>query len=264
MSLLLGHTQDWHDERRKGLGGSDAKTIMAGEWTALWEEKTGRSEPEDLSRIIQVQLGSFTEAFNLAWFEQETGMAVSTDDCDGLVHAERDFMRANLDGRANGGIVEAKHTAAWAKDEEIVSRYYPQVQHCMVVAGLPRTYLSVIFGNNRWQFFPIEADEEFQDSLIRLETEFWGYVEADECPPNVAGQSVDIAFDDLIEVEMTGNNEWAANAADWLDCRDHARDFKTADKGLKELTPADAKRAFGYGIEINRSRNGALRIKEMK
>ena len=44
-------------ERRKGLGGSDAAKIVAGDWHALWLDKTGRVEPEDLSAVWPVQLG---------------------------------------------------------------------------------------------------------------------------------------------------------------------------------------------------------------
>jgi predicted phage-related endonuclease len=116
-------------ERSKGIGGSDAGRIMAGDWVELWEEKTGRREPEDLSDLLQVRIGIATENLNLTWFERRTGIEVLCAGCKGLVHREHKFMRGNLDGWVPGGIIEAKHTSAFAKDEEIVSRYYPQISY---------------------------------------------------------------------------------------------------------------------------------------
>ena len=44
----------WLDMRKKGIGGSDAGAIMGyNPWTspfALWMEKTGQTEPEDISQ----------------------------------------------------------------------------------------------------------------------------------------------------------------------------------------------------------------------
>ena len=108
MSLTLEHSAEWHDNRRTGIGGSDAKRIMAGDWFSLWEEKTGRAEGDDLSNILPVQMGSFTEPFNLFWFGKQTGWIVNTDNREQR-HA-CGFMRCEVDGWANGNPVEAKHT----------------------------------------------------------------------------------------------------------------------------------------------------------
>ena len=59
------------------IGGSDAVKIMQGDWYELWLQKTGQAEPNDLSKQFNVQLGTYTEDFNLAWFEQEYGVQVT-------------------------------------------------------------------------------------------------------------------------------------------------------------------------------------------
>ena len=51
-------------ERKGFIGGSDCVKIMQGNWLELWQVKTGRIEPEDLSRNIAVQMGIQTEEFN--------------------------------------------------------------------------------------------------------------------------------------------------------------------------------------------------------
>mgnify|MGYP003125020012 FL=1 len=43
------------EDRKKYIGGSDACRIISGDWIKLWEEKTGRTEPEDLSKKLAVQ-----------------------------------------------------------------------------------------------------------------------------------------------------------------------------------------------------------------
>ena len=247
--------------RTEGIGGSDAGRIMSGDWMELWEEKTGRREPEDLSDVLQVQIGVATEDLNLSWFERRTGIEVLCAGCEGLVHREHKFMRGNLDGWVPGGIIEAKHTSAFAKDEEIVSRYYPQVQHYLAVADICLGYLSVIFGNHRWEFFELEFDEAYQDLLIAREEEFWSYVQSDTPPVSPTNEMIAIALDDMREVSMAGNNRWAVHADDWLSCKEAAERFNSATKGLKGLVEQDVKVAFGHGVKVSRSKAGALTVR---
>ena len=77
-------------ERKGFIGGSDCVKIMQGNWLELWQVKTGRVEPEDLSRNIAVQMGVYTEDFNLGWFANEydctlTGFQKSFEETIGSV-----------------------------------------------------------------------------------------------------------------------------------------------------------------------------------
>jgi predicted phage-related endonuclease len=65
-------------DRREFIGGSDARTIMGDDESALvrlWREKRGEVEPEDLSGNLIVQLGVVTEPLNRHWFERNTGQS---------------------------------------------------------------------------------------------------------------------------------------------------------------------------------------------
>jgi len=250
-------------QRSSGVGGSDAGRVMTGDWFALWEEKTGRREPEDLTDVLQVQIGIVTESLNLWWFERRTGIEVFCTGCEDLVHPDHPFMRANLDAWVPGGILECKHTSAFAKDEEIVARYFPQVQHYLAVTDTSLGYLSVIFGNHRWAFFELEADEAYQAELIAREARFWWHVETDTPPENPEEEVLSISLDDMREVSMEGNNEWGALADDWLTCREPAKRFDAANKGLKHLVEPDVKLAVGYGVKVARSKAGALTVREL-
>ena len=66
--------------RRRFIGGSDARIIMGSDEAALlrlWREKRGEAEPEDLSGNLIVQLGLVTEPLNRHWFERNTGHVIT-------------------------------------------------------------------------------------------------------------------------------------------------------------------------------------------
>jgi hypothetical protein len=63
--LTIPHSKK--PDRRRFIGGSDARIIMSPDEAALirlWKEKRGEAEPEDLSGNLVVQLGVATEALN--------------------------------------------------------------------------------------------------------------------------------------------------------------------------------------------------------
>ena len=89
--------------RKQGIGGSDANIIMGGDpekIIRLWKEKRGEIESEDLSRVLPVRMGSFTEALNITWFEEETGKVV-TRQGEQVISAEEPFMLCTLDGETD-------------------------------------------------------------------------------------------------------------------------------------------------------------------
>ena len=100
-------------------------------------------------------------------------------------------------------------------------------------------------------------------SLLDAEESFWRSVEADTPPLDIVTSAAP-APDKMRDVDMTGSNKWASNAQGWRDNRKAAKTFADSEKALKELMEPDMGRGFGHGIEINRAKNGALRIKEMK
>jgi predicted phage-related endonuclease len=63
-------------DRRRFIGGSDARIIMGQDEKALirlWQEKRGEVGPEVLSANLIVQLGVATEDLNRVWYERTPG-----------------------------------------------------------------------------------------------------------------------------------------------------------------------------------------------
>ena len=253
-------------ERRNVIGGSDANIILSGEpqkIMGLWHEKRGEQPGADLSDVLAVMLGCWTESFNRQWYEKLTGYRVERVG-EVLTCDKYSWRRCTLDGFIEeGGVVfEAKHTNAFARPEEVLARYMPQLQHNMAVANAESAVLSVIFGNSRYEMFEVASDWLYQLDLLEAEAEFWNCVQsgrepvphAPPAPPRPIG---------VREVCLEGSNSWAAAAADWLEHREAAKVHAAACKSIKELVEDDVARAFGHGIEARRSKAGALSIREL-
>lgn len=262
----LGLSTDALSRRASGIGGSDANIILSGDCErirALWLEKRGEAEPVDLTNTLPVMLGCWTESFNRQWFERVTGNRI-VNVGTAFVCDRYNWRRCTLDGLIEDpeAVWEAKHTNAFSNGDQILQRYMPQLQHNMAVAGVDRAFLSVIFGNHKFEIIEVAADWLYQLELLEAEEQFWSSVltgkEPLAAPPSPSPKPVGTR-----EVCLQGNNAWAAAAADWLKCRDAAKTHALACTTLKELVEPDVARAYGHGIEAKRSKSGALSLREM-
>lgn len=264
----LGLTAEQKILRADAIGGSDANTIMAGDdkrLLRLWREKRGEQEPEDLSDNLAVQMGSFTEALNAAWFEKNTGYAVygSGAHYRSKVHP---FMACTLDGKVYDpltdeclGVFEAKHCGTRSTDAEIFARYVPQLTHNCLVAGERRAWLSAFKGNGDWVVFEYELDDAYAVRLIAAEEAFWASVRDGTPPCAVEAEPTPLPVG-VKEADMSQSNAWCSHAADVIETKLQHQRHEDAKKSLKELVEPDVTRAFGAGVELRRDKRGALRI----
>lgn len=253
-------------ERRLGIGGSDVNVLMGGDGAAiiaLWEEKRGVREPEDLAGKLPVMLGSWTEEFNRQWCERLRGKAISSRGL-ALSCPTHPWRRCTLDGLVahDGAIWEGKHTNAFTNPDDILERYMPQLQHNMAVAQTDRAVLSVIFGNHKFEILEIASDWVYQLELLEAEIDFWDCVQTGRMPvpPNPPASPRPVG---VREVCLHGNNLWATAADDWAKNREAAKIHAGACSQLKALVEPDVSRAFGHGIEAKRSKSGAISIREL-
>lgn len=185
----------WHEQRDKGVGGSDVGVVMGvnryKSIEQLWAEKTGRVEPEDISHKPFVILGNSLEpalrdeyAYRHQDVQVEEPLYMLQDD-------EHPWRQASLDGIitcADGmrEVLEIKtvgSSSAYAWDMGMVPDSYAcQVLHYMAVSGYRRAQLIAMIGNSRILERTVERDAYLIDLIESEVDEFWESVKTDKQP----------------------------------------------------------------------------------
>ena len=274
----LGLSQDQIQNRKKYVQAGDADRIMRGEWRAVWREKMGLAEGEDLFGVLAVQLGSFTEPFNLAWCERATGRPIKYYSGNPLMRAiwlemqpygediqarmaieqelqvspDYPFMAANLDGmtatpQGHRCVIDAKHVGR--SDEQMLLRYTPGMVHQATVMGCDWWALSVLIGNSKHEVIYQQVDPLYQAQLIATERDFWTWVEAGEepedpttptAPPKPQPKRREIILDLTPESERPNwAGEFTRLAREFADTHGAATKHAIVREEIKKLVPED-------------------------
>jgi hypothetical protein len=262
-------------DRKTFIGGSDAAKIMKGEGPEVWALKTGRKTDDDLTDYLPVMMGEFTESFNRFWYEKRTGFQVRLPPANAegvptpIFHAHLPWMACHPDGFVDvedvGDLVfEAKHVGQKYSMADMIERYHWQLVHNAACCGKPGAELSVFFGNSKWERAYVAVPQSDIERLIDAEATLWDAVQANEEPAVVKLGPTPAAIEAMREVDMNGSNGWADSAADFLANVDASKTFDTAEKRLKALIPKDGRRAFGYGVQVSRSKDNKLSVRALK
>jgi len=184
----------WLALRNKGIGGSDAGTIMNmnpyKSKLSLWLEKTGQKEPDDLSDNESVYWGTKLENMIAEYFTEKTGL--KTRRCGTLQSVDYPFLLANVDrmivGEDAGLEIKTagiRQNSLW-KDDEIPDSYYCQCQHYLLTTGLSKWYICALIGGNKGIIKEVPRNEAFIRDLLTAEAAFWTLVE-NKIMPEVDG-----------------------------------------------------------------------------
>jgi predicted phage-related endonuclease len=256
-------------DRRSFIGGSDARIIMGSDeadLVRLWREKRGEAEPEDLSDVLIVQLGSVTEDLNRRWYERNTGHAIK-DVQRRVLHPVHKWMAATLDGLVDpgGAVFEAKFMLPWTFSEEgAAEKHMAQLQHNMWVSNARSAVLSIITGGGKWVEITIHADPLYQHLLLTAEKKFWRCVMSGEEPRLFGVEPPRPRLEAVRIVDMSASNSWAEFAAVFRRTRPAFVEHEAAKADLKKLVPEDAKEAIGHGLRAKRSKSGAVSFEVME
>jgi len=255
-------------ERKGFIGGSDCVKIMQGNWLELWQVKTGRVEPEDLSRNIAVQMGIETEKFNLLWFSEEysctlTGFQKSFEETIGSVP-----VKGTVDAIVDDSIVEAKHTNAYNTLDKVIEYYMPQLQLYIHLAKANGAHISVIFGNNKWESAHVRRNEEYFNSMWAVVSDFWGYVLRDEEPvgnDQPIQLSIDkVSVDNMVKRNATSDNQFVDAAITYVENEAAAKTFESAKKQIKDMVGDNEREVYCDQLTAKRDKRGAIRITRRK
>jgi len=195
-------TEDLTD-RKKFIGSSDIAAVMGlSRWTTplqLWAVKTGRLEPDDLSELEYVQLGTELEDFVAQKFQRETNLKVRRTP-KRYVHADFPYMVAQVDRIIEGTneLLECKTCSAWkAKEwegEEIPQEYILQVMWQLGIAHRSVGHIAVLIGGQAFKYKRMNADLELFDKMVLAAVEFDKMVKNDT-PPIAVGEDNYIMVD---------------------------------------------------------------------
>ena len=258
-------------DRPKTLGGSDATRIMKGDWLSLYNEKKGIAEPENLDDVFRVQLGICTEKLHVRWFStHEAPLSTLRSYCfwqDGNRHVNLDAWCPDQE-RA----FECKHTNEHNDLRSAAKFYMGQLTHTMFLTDTEDMWFSIIRGNNTPEWGLVEWNETYAAEYQTAMTAFQWHLDND-VPPEADGSldvvhaaetaKADTVIGGLVDVDMTGNNQWADFANQYIATKQIAKQHEEYKKGLKTLVTKDMASAVGHGIQIKRSKSGSLLFKEV-
>ena len=258
-------TEEQKRLREGKLGASFVPYLMAGDEAKIrreWMRLVDHPDyvEEDLSGVWAPSFGAYVEPFALDWHERKTGHALTLRG-HWVQHSEYPWLGATLDAwrEHDSTVVDCKAPLKWSKLDDVRAFYVGQLVVQRACINAERAALLVVHGGDEPVEFAATWDAEYEAQVWERVHWFWGRVESLQPPcrlPRVQGPVPAIRT-----VDMTGNNMWAAYAANWLGNKDAADCFNRAAKTLKELIEPDVQKAFGHGICASRSKAGAISIK---
>ena len=263
----------WIEARKGSIGGSDAAAIVGlnpyKSAYALWAEKSGQVEPEDISMKEAVRLGHELEPYVAKRFTEITGKKVRRENYI-LKNTEYPWAHANVDRMVIGekAGLECKTTSAMSlskfKNGEYPAQYYVQCVHYLAVTGLDRWYLCVLIGNQEVRVFVIERDEDEIAALMDMEYQFWAQMDARIAPTPDGSKSTSEVLAQLYQDEggECDLTPFAATLREYMELKAQIKDLTAKCDGLgnqiKEYMGTASKGCAGdfrvsYGSQTRRT-----------
>lgn len=192
------------ESHRGRLGCSEiAAALGASPWKTpyrLWEEKTGRVEPEDLSGDLKIELGNRLEPIVAELYTEKTGLAVAPEDEEfsarlgstgpggvGLVgHIDRRVLTGSTERRG----LEIKTSLGrflsheWGEEgtDQIPPHYIAQCLGYLMLTGWEAWDVAALLSGPEIRIYRIMPDAELFGAIEEGVLRFWRHVETDEPP----------------------------------------------------------------------------------
>lgn len=209
--LKLRSREEWLEKRQSFIGGSEAACIVGmnpySNNIELWESKTGRSKPDDISDNPYVRYGTEAEGYLRELFALDfPRFKVEYIGHNMWINSDYPFAHASLDGwltdeYGRKGILEIKtaniqnSAGALKWTDRIPDNYFCQVCHYLAVTEFDFVVLKAqlkwdfgaddLFMQTRHYFIERADVEDDIKMLMSAELKFSDYIKADICPPLV-------------------------------------------------------------------------------
>lgn len=201
-TLEMSH-QEWLENRRKGIGGSDVGAILGlNKWRSpyqLWLDKTGQLPVTEDETNEFAYWGNVLEDVVAKEFARRTGKKVRRAN-QVFEHKDYPFLRANVDRMIVGedAILECKTTSEWNskewEDDEIPVSYLLQVQHYLNVLDKDKGYIAALIGGNKFVWKEVKRDQELIDIMQAKLVDFWEKNVLGNVAPEIDGSATTTSF----------------------------------------------------------------------
>ena len=265
-------TSEQIEKRRKGIGGSDARTIMFGgpeDWQELYDQKVhGKKLEFPLDRQLLIDLGHVAEPLCLAMYDKKVAPLEQLQPEHMIYWKVDPFFFFTPDGirAGDGQAVQCKFHSGDRSIIDLAEYYAPQVLHEMMCLGQSKGHLAVIFGHyGRFMHIEVERDDAVLERYIMRAMEFKQYLITGELPETMAAAVEKIAVPRQRDhVWDTGDNMVATLCMDIIENVAASVKFDEALGGLKKICPTDARSAKwvghdGRGVMMKIAKNGSKR-----
>lgn len=240
--------KQWLEERRKGIGGSDAAGVLGlSPWTTplqVYEAKLGIGTP--VEETWPMKWGTWLEPHLRQAYADATGNAVLAHS-GVLRHPRHDWMLATLDGMTeHGRVVEFKTSRSdrgWGEpgSADIPEHYLVQVQHYLCVTGAPVADVVLGLYGQPPRIYEVEADRELQELILDREAAFWDRVQRQDPPDPINLADTLRRFRDAIEGTVLATQETRRAVESLRDIRAQAK----ALEAREEVVKAEILKAMG-------------------
>ena len=263
--------EEWLEQRRQGIGGSDTPVIILGDehpFTTpkeLWEEKVGIRGSDTATPAMK--RGTALESTIATIYAGETERKIRRVNAI-LQHERYDWMVGNIDREIVGvkgrkpGILEIKcpglRTFSKIKREGIPDYYQLQMQHYLAVSEREWGAFA-IFNAELWELiaFDIDREDDLIDLIYDRDAAFWKMVQEGTPPeegktminPDIPPLQTDM---ELIRMEGEG---WRRAVEDYRTAREILAEAEELESGAKErlqnfMSQAHAQVAEGCGLRV--------------
>ena len=218
--------EEWLEQRRRTIGGSDAAAIVGlSKWATpltVYMDKKGLSP--DKPDSIAMRIGRDLEETVARLWMEETGKKCQKRNAI-LKNPNIPFAHANVDRWVvgeNAGL-ECKTTSEMNlktfRGNDYPANYYVQCMHYMALTGADRWYLAVLVGNRELFTFTIERDEEEIAALMEQEKAFYENYLLPGVMPEPSGSAQDGAALGVLYADED-DDAAAVDLTDMRDCFD--------------------------------------------
>jgi hypothetical protein len=260
--------------RRKYLGGSDAKTVLQGDakaWRALRAEKVDDVRPVwDGKTQLLLDVGQAIEPLILREMDRKVPLTQAKHmvwKADPILAFTPDAL--TLERRE---VVQCKFHSGDQTILELAETYKAQLTHEMLVSETSRIWLAVIFGHyTRFQHMEVLRDEALVEQYLMKAMEFKQYWQTGTLPETMVDEISTMNIprkrdhvwpvgDNLVGPLCTDIMDNMSQAVIYEDALEKMKKHIKAQKEFRDCGSLTWRNEEGYGVTFKPDARGAIRI----